>query len=213
MTTEPRSRWASFSLRTLFILTTLCCLVVGAWAVYVSPFRLEARSLAELKRLQGEFELQPAEGPGWHRWLVTTFLGKDGFVHVTKADLRNRKVDDAALRSLSGLTHLQDLQLDYTQVSDDGMSAVRSMRDLRRLSLRYTSVSDRSAEYLSALPNLETVHLTGAKMTDAAVDHLAKNPAMDELYIRWTRITNDGAARLAAALPNCAVHHHALTAE
>ena len=41
---------------------------------------------------------------------------------------------------------------------------------------------------------------------------LARQPAMKELFIRWTRITNEGADRLAKALPNCAVHHHALTA-
>lgn len=221
MSTEPVSDsdqapershgWTSFSLRTLFILTTLCCLAVGAWAVYVNPFRAEAQSLTEVKRLQGEFEVKPAEGPGWQRWLVTTFNGKDAFAHVTKVDLSGRKVDDATLRALAGLTHLQELKLDYTPVTDAGAANLKTMRELRRLSLRYTGIADKSAEHLAALPNLEIVHLTGAKMTDAAVEKLGQHPAMKEIYIRWTQITNDGAARLAKALPNCAVHHHALT--
>jgi hypothetical protein len=202
--------WKRFSLRTMFVLMTLCCLLVGTWSVYVNPYRLQLQSLAAVDRLQGNSAKTGAEGPAWHRWLVTTFLGEDAFMHVTQVDLANRKVDDNDLRSLSGLTHLEKLSLDYTQISDDGAAALRSMPDLKDLSLRYTTFSDRGAAHLAALPALRSVILTGTKMTDAAVDDLAKHAAMKELFIRWTRITNAGADRLRAALPNCAIYFHAL---
>jgi hypothetical protein len=210
MASRQRIHWKRFSLRTLFILMTICCLVFGTWAAYVNPYRLEARSLAEVKRLQGEFELVRAEGPEWHRWLVTTLLGDDAFVHVTKVDLNGRDVDDNALRALAGLVHLQFLSLDYTQVTDDGIAVLRSMPHLRHLSLRYTAVSDRGAAQLAALPSLNTIHLTGTKLSDESIDALARHGGLSALYIRWTQISDSAAARLAAALPGCSVHHHAL---
>ena len=205
--------WKRFSLRTLFVLMTLVCLVVGTWSVYVNPYRHQLKSLAAVDRLQGNSAKTRAEGPAWHRWLVTTFLGDDAFVYVTQVDLANRKVADNDLRSLSGLTHLEKLTLDYTQITDDGAATLRSMPALKDLSMRYTGVSDRSAEYLATLPALTNLYLTGTKLSDAAIDNLAKHNAMKELYIRWTKISNDGATRLAAALPNCAVYHHALIGE
>ena len=207
------SHWKRFSLRSLFVLMTLCCLVFGAWAAYVNPYRLQANSLAVVNRLQGNAAQSPARGPGWHRWLITTFLGDNAFVRVTEVDLANRKVDDDALRSLAGLVYLQKLTLDYTPISDNGIAALRSMRDLQHLSLRYTKVSDYAAGHLSESPNLKTIFLTGTKLSDAAVNDLAKHGNVAELYIRWTNISDAGADRLAAALPNAAIHYHALTEE
>jgi hypothetical protein len=199
-----------YSLRTLFVLMTLCCLVFGAWAVYVNPYRQQQRSLAVVSRLQGAISQQPAEGPAWQVWLVTTMLGKDAFAQVTEVDLNHKNVTDADLRQLVGLIHLRKLALDYTGVSDDGIVALESMPRLQDVSLRYTNVADEGAAPLGRLPDLRTVHLTGTKITDAGIDALSNHPHITELYIRWTGITDAGAERLAAALPNCAVHHHAL---
>ena len=77
--------WTRFSLRGLFILVTVCCLLLGAWSVYVNPFRQQARSVAALEPLQAEVTTSSVDGPGWQRWLVTTMLG------------------DAVLQGLAGL--------------------------------------------------------------------------------------------------------------
>jgi hypothetical protein len=192
---------------------TLCCIVVGMWSVYVNPYRLQRRSLAAVYRLNGTAQLANAEGSQFQRWLVTTSLGDDAFVYVTEVDLRGQQVDDAALEQLSALAHVQTLKLDLTQITDAGIDVLRAMPRLKTLHLRHTKISDRSAATLAALPRLETVYLTGTKMTDAAVDDLARRSTMTTAYIRWTQITNEGAARLAAALPRCAVVHHALAPE
>ena len=152
-----------FSLRTLFVLMTICCLLAGAWSVYVNPFRLEQQSLATVNRLQGNSAKTGAEGPAWQRWLVTTFLGEDAYVHVIQVDLSGSQVDDKDLPSLSGLTHLEKLNLDNTQITDDGTAVLRAMRPLKELSLRYTNVSDRTASHMAALPALQTATLTGAQ--------------------------------------------------
>jgi hypothetical protein len=199
-----------FSLRSLFVLMTLCCVVFGLWAVYVNPYRLQLRSLAAVNRLKGESLVKTAEGSGWHRWLVTTTLGDNSFVNVTAVNLAGRNAGDDAIRSLTGLVHLEELALDYTPITDEGLAALRSMPNLDRLSLRFTNVSDRGVDYLLALPNLHRVMLMGTKVSDDAIPKLSKLQGMSELYIRWTGISNDGAERLRTALPNCAVYHHAL---
>lgn len=213
-TTSSRSfGWKRYSLRSLFALMTVSSLVLGAWSVYVNPYRLQARSLAEVNRLQGLVQFEAADGPAWHRWMVVTLLGNDAFVHVTKVDLAGRNIDDQVLRSLTGLTHLKELSLDYTKITDDGMPAIRSMPELNTLSLRYTPVSDRSTGVLSGLPKLSKLLLTGTKLSDGTVVELGKMSSLSELYVRWTRITDDGASKLAGALPKCAVFHNALVSE
>jgi hypothetical protein len=205
--------WKRFSLRTMFVLMTLCCLLVGTWSVYVSPYRNQLQSLAIVDRLQGNSAKLRASGPAWHRWLVTTFLGEEAFMYVTQVDLSGKKVDDNALQALSGLTHLEKLTLDYTQITDDGTAVLGSMPALQYLSLRYTHIADRSATNLAPLPALHSLILTGTKLTDAAVNELAKHDSLKELFIRWTIITNVGADRLQKALPNCAIYFHALAAD
>ena len=176
---------------------TLCCLVFGMWATYVNPYRMQLRSLAVVNRLQGVSSSDPAEGPGWHRWLVTTMLGKDAFVHVTAVNLAGMKVDDETLRSLSGLIYLQELALDYTKITDDGVAFLRSMHDLERVSLRFTDVTDRGVENLATLPKLSHIFLMGTKISDAAVPNLAKIQKATEVYIRWTRALHQGRGSLA----------------
>ena len=197
-------------MRTLFVLMTLVCVVIGTWAVYVNPYRRQLASLAVVNRLQGNSARAPADGPQWQRWLVTTFLGREAFVQVTDVHLNGKEVNDESLRALGGLTELRKLSLDYTPITDEGIAVVRSMPKLQDLSLRYTKITDRGAAEIGALPNLRTAHLTGTKITDSGIEDLEKLRSANELYIRWTGISNEGAARLAARLPDCDIFHHAL---
>ncbi|MCC7476541.1 MAG: hypothetical protein IT425_14210 [Pirellulales bacterium] len=205
------NRWTRFSLRTLFALMTLVCIVVGLWSVYVNPFRMQLQALASVQHLQGNATTTAATGPGWQRWLVVTMLGDEGYARVTSVDLRGCKVDDQSLGSLAGLRYVEVLQLDRTLITDDGLSAFLSMPHLRELHLRYTPITDRAAPLLAQLQNLKSVHLTGTKLTDLAVKDLSKLRNLETLFIRWTRITDPAAAQLAANLPDCAVYHHSLS--
>jgi hypothetical protein len=202
--------WRRFSLRTLFVLTTLVCLAAGMWSAVVNPYRVQLQSLAAVNRLHGTVVEEAPDRPAWHRWLVTSLLGQQAYFHVTSVDLAGCQVNDAAARSLAGLVFLHKLTLDNTQITDEGAAVLRSMPQLRELSLRFTKVGDVAATCLAAAPSLSIVYLTGTQTTDAAIDTLAKNRNLAELYIRWTKITNAGATKLAAALPKCAVNYHSL---
>jgi hypothetical protein len=199
-----------FSLRTLFALMTVSCIVLGLWSVYVNPFRRQAQSLAVVNRLQGDFEWEGADGPAWHRWLVTTLLGERAFVHVTKVDLSNRKVGDDELTALSGLIFVNEMRLEHTQVGDDGAAALSSMKELSSLSLSRTRITDGGLKSLASLPRVEQLALTGTKISNAAAYELAKLQSLRELYIRWTQVTAVGAQTIEELLPNCAVYYHEL---
>jgi hypothetical protein len=212
MSSSPQ-RWQRFSLRTLFLLMSVCCVLLGGWTVYLNTFRLQAQSLAAARRLQGEVTVLPAAGPRWCRWVVSMVLGPDSYVEVVKLDLSRRPVDDAALESLAGLVYLQKLDLDRTEISDASMSAIAAMPELMSLSLRYTNLSDRAAPTLARLTNLQSLSLTGTKLTDSSLADLATLQSLTELYIRWTHISDSGADQLRTLLRHCSIYHHPLATE
>jgi len=197
----------------MFLVVSVCCLLLGGWMAYINTFRLQARALAAARRLHADVTVLPAAGPRWCRWAVTTVLGPDSYVEVIKLDLSQKPIDDAALQSLADLIYLQKLDLDRTDITDAGLQTIAFMPDLMTLSLRYDHLSDRAATTLAELPNLQTLYLTGTQLTDASLAELAKLDSLSELYIRWTRISDAGADQLRATLPKCLVFHQPLATE
>jgi Leucine-rich repeat (LRR) protein len=210
MPTTARNSWKRFSLRGLFVLMSICCIVLGLWTVYVNPFRQQARSISALVRVSANLNIEPADGPAWQRWLVTTLLGADSYVKIEDVQLRGPKIDDQVMGELDGLSQLRSLTLEQTQVTDTGFAVLDSMHGLRVLALSYSQISDRGIARLRSLPQLRELRLTGSRITDAAVPELAKLPAVKVLFLRWTDLTDAGAEELRAALPDCAVYHQAL---
>lgn len=200
-----------FSIRTFLGFTAICCAVLGAWSLYVEPFRNQAVSLAKLDEMGGTSTTVGASGPAWQRWLVEAFVGPQGFVEVRTVDLRRSHVTAEDVKSLAGLIYLQSLRIDRSELNDENISAIGRMSDLTELSMTYTKLSDDGLRFISQLPKLEKLQLTGVPITDAGITQLASMVSINELFIRWTKITNSGAERLRQALPNCRVHHHEAT--
>lgn len=197
-----------FSIRSFLVFTAICCLALGAWSLYVQPYRDQAASLSRLSDLGGTTTSIGATGPGWQRWLVELFVGPQGFVEVRTADLRGRKITSEEVQALSGLIYLQALRIDRAELNDENVAAIARMSKLTELSMTYTKIGDDGLREVTRLPKLEKLHLTGVPVTDEGVVLLASMPAVSELFIRWTKITDDGAERLRTLLPNCRVHHH-----
>jgi hypothetical protein len=205
--------WKQFSLRTLLVAMSVVCVALGTWSVYVNPYRLQANSLAAVKRLNGTYELRPAEGPAWQWWLVTTMVGEEAFSKVISVQIPPGQLELASLRPLVGLTHLEHLTLPPRSLNDETVSILKPMKKLRSLTAPYAQVSDRAASTFGSLSQLETLQLIGAPLSDSSIDELAKLTQLRSLFIRWTEITDDGRERLAEALPNCEIYHHALAGE
>ncbi len=205
----PRG-WYRWSLRGLLLLTTLFCVLMGAWSLYVRPYARQAAVIDTLAPLQATIQAYDVGGGRLHEWLVTLALGPERFVHVTSVVLPGAKVTDDTLLDIVDLVYLKELRIDRAKVSSEAVAALASLRRLEILSLRYTAIDDPAVEALSRLPRLRKLYLTGTLTSDAAVESLARLASLKDLFIRYTAITNEGVAALKQALPGCAVHHHVI---
>ncbi len=206
------SHFTQFSLRTLFVLMTVCCMVMGIWTVYVHPYRQQTQAVALIEKYQGSVTSKEAEGSAWQRWLVVKLLGQDQYICITVADLRKTKPTPETLQSLGNLCFLEELYLDHTGMEDSYFASLSRLRQLKILSLRYTAVTDHGLESLSRLNPFEELYLTGTQISDPSIPRLTQLTNLRQLYVRWTGITPSGVERLQEALPRCAVHHHELSA-
>lgn len=211
MTTSCPAFWKRYSLQALFVLMTLCCIVLGLWSVYVSPYRRQAQSIAALERLSTEVTTYPAEGTAFERWLVTTLVGQDAFLRVREVDLRGPAIDDAVVQNLAGLIGLKSLFLEQTHVTDAGLATIRSMSQLESLTLTYSLATGRGVARLKELPHLKYLRLTGTPLTDAVIPNLAAIPSLQALYLRWTGVSDAGAAKFRELAPGCAIFHAVLS--
>lgn len=193
----------------MFVLTTVVCVGLGLWSVYLQPFRTQTMSVAALNKYHANYTTMPADGPAWQRWLVTRVLGEEAFVRVDGVELSDTRFDDQAAKALVGLSSLRRLNLERTQVSDAGLASIAALARLEALSLAYTRVTDRGVPILRALPKLAELKLTGTEVSDASVAELTQLPAIKSLYARWTQISEAGASQFRELAPNCELHHTA----
>lgn len=91
---------------------------------------------------------------------------------LTKLNLYDTPVDDAAVESLTTATGLKWLNLDKTSLTDDGIASLQSMSELEFLHLGSTAISDAAADGLSALTSLKTLIVTRTNMTKTGVDKI-----------------------------------------
>lgn len=204
------SRLSRFSLRSLLLAMTACCLALGAWSIYVQPYRDQAAALSELSKLGATTESAAAQGPAWHRWLVETMVGPTAYMRVVRVDLRTRPLAAAEVQLLSGLSHLEELYLDRSELDAAGAAIVGGLQNLRTLSLTYTGLDDDEFARMNALPSLETLYLTGNPLSEQTATKIRTMPKLTTLYVRWTALSSDEAISLAQDMPQCRVVHHAL---
>src|SRR6185369_117320 len=115
----PRQwRLPRFSLRTLFTVVLVCCVLlcwVGArW-----------RSLEEQRRILGSLE---RFGPGT--------VSSRGDVVVLS--LKSTEIHDDDLRNVGQLNSLEQLDLEYTKITDSGIAHLAGLKNLRYLSISGT---------------------------------------------------------------------------
>lgn len=208
MSEMPRlGRLRQFSLRGMLIVTTLCCLALGLWAVVVAPYRDQWNAVQAVADKQGTFQVSSGDDTSWHRWLVAKLLGDNRYMKVVAVAFKRAPVDAATIAKLGDLPHLQSLDLEQTPVADDQLAFLPSLRELKSLSLRFTGISDAGLARLGELRSLEELHLTGTNVSAAITPQLQQLPRLGTLYIRWTNFTPADVDELASLLPNCRIYH------
>jgi len=91
---------------------------------------------------------------------------------VIGVNLGERKITDADLVHLKGLTHLQELDLTRTKVTTDGLVNLKDLMTLKKLYLTDTKVDDSGIAHLKGMKSLEVLGLSGTMVSDAALEHL-----------------------------------------
>ncbi|PHS06120.1 MAG: hypothetical protein COA78_14615 [Blastopirellula sp.] len=181
-----------FSMRTLFIIVTLLCVVLVPQSVKLYQARQQ--------RLAVEWVLENSS---------KVSLNRSGEVYVV--DFNGTQITDAGLEHLKELTSLKSLLLHNTQITDAGLKHLKGLNSLISLELRGTQITDAGLEHLKGLTSLRNLNLfsgdpfSGPNITDAGLEHLKGLTNLKNLNLYGTQITNAGHLELKAALPKCSV--------
>ena len=109
-------------------------------------------------------------------------IGRNSEGQVISVSGFKKKVTDAKLVRLKGLTELQSLDLSETKITDAGLV------------------------HLKGLTNLQDFHLDDTQITDAGLVHLKGMSSLTRLNLWKTQVTDAGVAELQKALPNCTIY-------
>lgn len=217
------ARWSfrpRFSLRTLFIVLTVGCLLGGYWMNRAIRQRTAVRRFYELTatrasdhgdhattmgyRYQGRDEYYKPIIPKWLHPL-RDMIGEEAFGEVTGVQLLDTPATNDDLRCLADVPTVERVLLNRTKVTDDGIKFLLVCPRLRELQLDGLPITDQGVGQLVNLADLNTLSLSGTKITDEGLVHLEKLTKLKQLWLRSTAITDAGYRKLQAALPQCEI--------
>ena len=202
MNAKPRK--LRFTLRTLFLLLTLCAVWFGYQTNTARRQRIAVEAIEsagghvrydyqrDLANSQGEPKLP---GPNWLRKII----GDDHFRRVVEVDWNGKKsftVDE--LSNLKNLPSLDTLNLNFSGIDDSGLAEIAFLRQLKTLWLeKCDGVTDAGLADISQLSNLEDLALLATCCTDSGVQsHIPSLTKLQRLDLAGIPITNDTAKRL-----------------
>ena len=173
MKDKPKRRWYQYSLRSLFILTTLVAIACSWYAYEMQEAAKRRAAIAEIVELGGVIEYYDAKSgcgnpPRWYSWL-RTLHGDEHLDNPFGVSLIGLEVTDAELMDLKSLTNLKSLGLSKSQITDAGVVHLKGLTNLLALSLSDTQITDAGLEHLEGLTNLVWLDLTETSLYVRAV--------------------------------------------
>ncbi len=205
---EHKLRWYQYSLRSLFILTTLVALACSWYATVMHNAAKRRAAIAEIEKLQGQvkyygdpffdgtfvgtFVPDWGKPPRWFSWLRKLH----GDEHLGNAVYVGFLGTDAGLVHLKDLTDLEQLELSHTQITDAGLVHLKGLTKLEGLGLDNTQITDAGLALLKGLPNLNVLDLDRTKITGAGLVHLQGLTNLEALFLSGSQITDSGLAHL-----------------
>ncbi|OHB69428.1 MAG: hypothetical protein A2V70_05905 [Planctomycetes bacterium RBG_13_63_9] len=204
---KPKRRWLQFSLRTLFVATTLLAIWLG---ILVHGARRQAQAVKAIRAAGGwvlyEYACETSgnvieviEGnqiepqiPGW----LLKLLGEDVVFDVTFVSLDRTTIGNTELLAVRALPKVRYLQLNHSELDEAAFRHLKEMRDLKILDLRYTNATDAALDGLGGLTHLRSLHLTNTHITDSGLNRLAKCTELESLALDRTEITDSALENL-----------------
>jgi len=210
---ESKRRWFRYSLRTLFLLMTMIC-IVAAWTTWkLVPSMQQKHAIDSLRGngtiltfqydyqvpyYDGKMKGQPPPEPGSLAKLVGVDLTHD----VTKVQLLERSFQtpedfQQAVSSLRWLPHLRFLQIYSPHRGDLDLKPLARLKDLEQLHLDEDRLDDSAMKYLSKLNHLWNLTLGSGQISDDGLVSVANLKNLKELTVYENQLTDVGLARLA----------------
>ena len=213
MTGKPKRRWYQYSLRSLFILTTLVAIACSWYANEMQQAAKRRAAIEEIEKLGGEVwyydakaTRAPGEPPRWLSWL-RRLHSEEHLGNATLVSLMDTKITDAGMANLQGLTNVEELFLAGTRITDAGLVHLEDLTNLEELELSGTQITDAGLMHLKGLIKLDTLFLEETQISDAGLVHLKSLTNLEGLELSNTQVTDEGVSKLKDALPDCLISH------
>ncbi len=201
--TLPRRPWYQFTLRKVFAVMLIIC-VVSAWLAFeLQDARSRQPAANEITRISTEIDRLGGTADYTYETYpdsLGNLLGDPGVFYIEGVKGRTN-FDDTGLSYLKRLPHLSSLSLRGTQVTGGGLKHLEGMTTLLDLDLTGTNVTDARLKHLSQLTSLQSLNLRNTQITDAGLENLKGLTGLRSLDLRGTQITDAGAKQLLVAVP------------
>ncbi len=129
---------------------------------------------------------------------ITSLADLGELKNLKHLDLRETRVDDAAVARLEASPRLETLNLAKTDLLGPGLAGLEDAKRLSILKLNGTRINDAGIVALGEPPMLSRLEVSSTRITDAALVRIARSKRLRYLDIYGTNVTGDGVRHLGA---------------
>lgn len=183
-----------FSLRTLAILLTLICFVLGVPIGYIRyTAERQRKAIARLKELDVAVGVQADDKANWLVRQLRRWVDKDALCQANSVNIREGSRDiDEVIVLLPSLDGLEELNCNKRTLTDRQLQGIASIRSLKHLGAEQAQCSSQTVRKLLENPNWELLALPKVKFNDELLVELGRQTKLQRLTFDAAEVSADG---------------------